>query len=133
MVKTLVGYDIEPGVTPEEYDRWLFDVHVPDLLANPYLDRIVFNTTIRPVLRASGGSTAIGNSLSFYRIAEMHFADDTAYNAYLTWFDEHPIPPARGPAGRTAFRFYLYASVKEVDREGVNEGPSAKPDERVAG
>ena len=43
MFKTILGYDIEDGVTEEEYERWLFEVHAPDLLANPHLDRIIFN------------------------------------------------------------------------------------------
>ena len=59
-IKTILGYDIVPGVTPEEYEPWLFEVHAPDLLANPYLDRIVFNKVLRPGeagLRRDGGGT----------------------------------------------------------------------------
>ena len=26
-IKTILGYDIVPGVTPEEYETWLFEVH----------------------------------------------------------------------------------------------------------
>ena len=50
MIKTILGYEIEDGVSPEEYERWLFDVHAPDLMANPYLDRIVFNKVLRPAV-----------------------------------------------------------------------------------
>ena len=121
MIKTLIGYDIEPGVSVEEYDRWLHDVHIPDLLANPHLRRLVFNTVIRPVLRTSGGAASVGESLTFYRVAEMHFDDLAAYERYLAWFEEHPIPPERGPGGRTAFRFYLLADSFEASRGGVNE------------
>jgi hypothetical protein len=117
MIKTLIGYDIEPGVSAEEYDRWLRDVHIPDLLANPHLRRLVFNTVIRPVTRTSGGAASIGDSLTFYRVAEMHFDDLAAYERYLAWFEEHPIPPERGPAGRTAFRFYLLADSFEANRD----------------
>ncbi len=78
-VKTILGYQIQPGVTPEEYEQWLFEVHAPDLLANPHLDRIVFNKVLRPVRQASGGSAVVPEGLTFYRIAEMHYADEEAY------------------------------------------------------
>ena len=115
-IKTILGYDIVPGVTPEEYETWLFEVHAPDLLANPYLDRIVFNKVLRPVRQASGGTAAVPDEQTFYRIAEMHYADDAAYANYLAWFEEHPLPPERGPAGRTDFRFYLVTESTEVTR-----------------
>ena len=123
MIKTLIGYDIEPGVSVEEYDRWLREVHIPDLLANPHLTRLVFNTVIRPVTRTSGGAASIGDSLTFYRVAEMHFDDLAAYERYLAWFEEHPIPPERGPSGRTAFRFYLLADSFEASRDSSPDRP----------
>ena len=116
MIKTLIGYDLEPGVDVEEYDRWLREVHIPDILANPHVERLVFNTVIRPVTRTSGGAAAIEGGLTFYRVAEMHFRDLAAYEAYLAWFREHPLPVERGPAGRTAFRFYLLADSFEARR-----------------
>lgn len=116
MIKAILGYDIEPGVTAEEYERWLFEVHAPDLLANPYLDRIVFNKVLGPVTQASGGAAEIGVNTTFYRIAELHFADEQSYRNYRRWFEEHPIPVDRGPAGRTAFRFYVLAESRTVER-----------------
>jgi len=115
VIKTILGYDIIPGVTEEEYERWLFEVHAPDLLANPYLDRLVFNKVERTVSHATG-NTPIPDSLSFYRISEMHFADEAAYEQYLQWFADNPIPAERGPAGRTAFRFYVVTTPQEVTR-----------------
>jgi hypothetical protein len=117
MIKAILGYDIAPGVSEEEYERWLFDVHAPDLLANPHLQRIVFNKVLRPVSQASGGTADIPPSQTFYRIAEMHFADEDAYAAYRAWFDEHPLPAERGPAGRTAFKFYLITEETVVERD----------------
>ncbi|MFZ5871355.1 MAG: hypothetical protein ACOYXW_12650 [Actinomycetota bacterium] len=119
MIKTILGYELEDGVTPEEYERWLFDVHAPDLLANPYLDRIVFNKVLRPVTQASGGTATVPVGYSFYRIAEMHYADEDAYESYLRWWDDHPLPAERGPAGRTKFRFYLVTESTEVTRESL--------------
>ena len=117
MIKAILGYDIEPGVSPEEYERWLFEVHAPDLLANPHIDRIVFNKVLRPIDQASGGTAAVRQNMSFYRIAELHFADEAAYQRYLEWFESHPIPLERGPAGRTAFRFYVLTESTVVERD----------------
>jgi len=35
MVKGLLGYDIMPGMSVEEYERWLRDMHIPDLSKVP--------------------------------------------------------------------------------------------------
>lgn len=116
MIKALIGYDIEPGVSVEEYERWLHEVHIPDLLANPHLERLVLNTVLGPVTQTSGGAATVEGGLTFYRIAELHFADLAAYEAYQAWFREHPLPVGRGPRGRTAFRFYLLAESEAFTR-----------------
>lgn len=116
MIKALIGYTIVEGLTPEEYDRWIREVHTPDLLANPHLDRIVYNTVIRPVETASGDTAAVPPGVPLYRIAELHFRDMAAYEAYRAWFKDHPLPAERGPAGRTDFRFYVLADVVEATR-----------------
>lgn len=122
MYKTILGYEIEDGVSPEEYEAWLFDVHAPDLLANPHLDRIVFNKVIRPITATSGGTAQVPAGLTFYRIAEMHFADEQAFQRYQEWWADNPLPAERGPAGRTAFKFYLLAESQEVTRETAGPG-----------
>lgn len=116
MIKTILGYDIVPGVSEGEYEQWLFEVHAPDLMANPHLDRIIFNKVLRPVTTTSGGAASTDTEMMFYRIAEMHFADEQAYADYLAWWVQHPIPPERGPAGRTAFTFYVVAEPTVVER-----------------
>jgi len=116
-VKAILGYDIVEGVTVEDYERWIWDVHVPDLLANPYLDRLVFNTVVRPITATSSGSATTDQPETFYRVAELHFADHAAYEDYLDWFRENPIPPERGPAGRTAFKFYVLTDSVEATRD----------------
>jgi len=104
---------------PEDYDEWLWKIHTPDLLANPYLERIVYNTVLRSVETASGDTMRLPESLPLYRIAELHFRDESSYAAYRNWFVEHPIPRERGPAGRTDFKFYLLAEVAEATRVAV--------------
>jgi hypothetical protein len=116
-VKAILGYDIIEGVSVEDYERWIWDVHVPDLLANPYLDKLVFNTVIEPIVSTSSGSATAEDPETFYRIAELHFADHDAYEKYLEWFRENPIPPERGPAGRTNFRFYVLTDSVEATRQ----------------
>jgi len=116
MIKTILGYDIAPDVSVEQYEQWLFEVHVPDIMANPHVDRLLFNKVLRPVTATSGGTSVGENKLQFYRIAEMHFADEASYAKYLAWFEDHPVPIERSPAGRTEFRFYLVTEVTEVDR-----------------
>jgi hypothetical protein len=118
MIKAILGYDVEPGMTPEEYERWLFDVHAPDLLANPHLDRLVFNKVLRPVTTTSGGAASVTGGETFYRITELHYADEDAYAAARAWFDENPIPPERGPAGRTRFKFYVLTDSMELTSAG---------------
>lgn len=117
-VKAILGYDIREGVSIEDYERWIWDVHVPDLLANPFLDRLVFNTVVRPITATSSGSSTAEDPQTFYRIAELHFIDHDAYADYLQWFADNPIPPERGPAGRTDFRFYVLTDSVEATRPG---------------
>ena len=85
----------------EEYERWLADIHFPDLLANPHLQRLVANDIIRPITASSAGTSTMEEPVTFYRIVELHFADRDAYDKYLAWFEENPIHASRGPAGRT--------------------------------
>lgn len=115
-VKAILGYDIVDGVSIEEYERWLWDVHYPDLLANPYLDRIVLDTVIRPITTTSAGTPTTADPQNFYRIVEMHYESRQAYDDYLTWFEKHPIPVERSPAGRTEFRFYVLCDVDVSQR-----------------
>lgn len=115
-VKAILGYDIADGVPVEEYDRWLWDIHYPDLLANPYLDRVVLDTVDRPITATSAGTPTTASAQTFDRIAEMHYQDRQAYENYLRWFEEHPIPVERSPEGRTVFRFYVLCDVEVADR-----------------
>lgn len=116
-VKAILGYDILAGVSVEEYERWLWDIHYPDLLENPYLDRIVLDTVVRPITATSAGTPTTDAAPTFDRIAELHFADGDAYEKYLRWFEEHPIPIERSPAGKTEFRFYVLCNVDEATRQ----------------
>lgn len=116
-VKAILGYDIAEGMSVAEYEQWLWDVHYPDLLANPYLDRVVLNTVLRPVTTTSAGTTTADDGASFERIAELHFADHEAYENYLRWFKEHPIPVERSPQGRSEFRFYVLCDTQEATRQ----------------
>lgn len=116
MIKALVGYTLVDGMTPAQYDKWLWEIHTPDLLANPHLQKIVYNTVLRPIESTSGDTMKLPQSIPLYRVAELHFKDLQAYEAYRGWFKDHPIPLERGPAGRTNFKFYVLTDVAEATR-----------------
>lgn len=116
MIKTVLAYDIEPGVSVDDYEDWLFNIHVPDIMANPFVSRLSFNKVLRPVANTSDGSSLAPGGMTFYRVAEMEFEDEAAYQNYLDWFSDHEIPKDRGPMGRTAFRFYLVTESIVVER-----------------
>ncbi len=105
MVKAILGYDIEPGLSVEDYDKWLREVHIPDLARIPGLRRIVFNT-VKGVVR---GDT------TFYRIAELHYDDMESFERAAQWRRENPVSAERGPDGRTAFRFYVVCESETVE------------------
>ncbi|MBW1713003.1 MAG: EthD family reductase [Deltaproteobacteria bacterium] len=105
MVKAILGYDIEPGISEAAYDRWLREIHIPDLKKIPGLKKIVLNT-VRGKVRE--GQT-------FFRIAELHYESMESFEAAARWRAEHPVPPERGPEGRTAFRFYVICETEEVE------------------
>lgn len=121
-VKAILGYDIADGVSLEDYESWLWDVHYPDLLANPHLDRIELNRVVRPINRTSAGTAIMDEPVTFYAIAELHFADHEAYGQYLQWFRDHPIPIERSPAGRSDFGFYVLCDVVEATRDSLAAG-----------
>lgn len=108
MVKAILGYDIETGISEEEYDIWLRKVHMPDLSRIPGLRRVVLNT-VKDVVR--GDQT-------FYRIAELHFDDMDSFRRAWEWRAENPVGPEGSPEGKTAFRFYVVCETETIEFEG---------------
>ena len=104
MIKAILGYDIEPDMSEEEYDHWLRDIHIPDLAKIPGLRRIVFNTIKGKLLEG----------LSFYRIAELHYDSIEAFDAATRWREQNPVSVERGPQGKTDFKFYLVCETEEI-------------------
>jgi len=117
-LKAILGYNIVEGLSVEEYDSWLWDVHYPDLLTNPFIDHIELNTVVRPITSTSAGTETTTTPVQIDRIAELHFLDHEAYANYLNWFEENPIPKERSPAGRSEFVFYVLTEVKKAERQG---------------
>jgi hypothetical protein len=122
-VRALIGYDIVDGVSVADYEHWLAEVHYPDLLSNPYLDRLVTNDVIRPIPSTLAGTPSTDEREPFYRVVELHFADRDAYDQYLEWFELNPIDPSRGPEGRTDTRFCVLTESAVADREHPYEPP----------
>ncbi len=111
MVKAILGYDIEPGVSAAEYDRWLREVHLPDLSRVPGLRRVILNT-VKSVVRGEQ---------TFYRVAELHYDTMADFEKAARWRRENPVPPERGPEGRTAFRFYVVCESEEIDLDAFRD------------
>jgi uncharacterized protein (TIGR02118 family) len=104
MVKAILGYDIMPGMSIEEYEQWLREIHIPDLSRVPGLRKIVFNTVSRIV---QGETT-------FYRIAELHYDDMQSFENAMKWRQENPVSEERSPKGKTDFKFYVVCETEEV-------------------
>ncbi len=105
MVKAILGYDIEPGISAEAYERWLREVHLPDLARIPGLRKVVLNTVKGKVREGE----------TFYRIAELHYDSMEAFESAAEWRRRNPVPVERGPDGRTAFRFYVVCETEEIE------------------
>ena len=105
MVKAILGYDIMPEMSVEAYEKWLRDVHLPDLSKIPGLRRVVFNTV---------KGTVRGNT-TFYRIAELHYDNMEAFERARKWREANPVSKERSPDGKTDFRFYVVCESEEVE------------------
>ncbi len=105
MVKAILGYDMMDGLTEEEYEKWLREVHIPDLSKVPGLKKIVFNT-VKDVVRGEK---------RFYRISELHYENMEAFEKATKWRAEHPVPKERSPEGKTDFKFYVVCETEEIE------------------
>jgi len=107
MVKAILGYDILPSMTVEAYEKWLREVHLPDLKKIPGLKKVVFNT-VKGMVR---GET------TFYRIAELHYENMEVFKRASKWREENPVSEERSPNGKTDFKFYVVCETEEIDFE----------------
>jgi hypothetical protein len=105
MVKAILGYDIMPGMSIEEYEKWLRDIHIPDLAKIPGLKKIVFNTVKGIVL---GDKT-------FYRIAELHYDSMDSFEKAKKWRQKNPVSKERSYEGKTDFKFYVVCETEEIE------------------
>ena len=108
MVKAILGYDIVPGMTVQEYENWLWDIHIPDLANIPGLKKVVLNT-VKGIVR---GET------TFYRIAELHYDSMETFERAKKWREENPVSEERSPKGKTDFKFYVVCESEAFDFEG---------------
>jgi uncharacterized protein (TIGR02118 family) len=104
MVKAILGYDIMPGVSIEAYEKWLKEIHIPDLEKVPGLRKMVFNT-VKDVVQ---GET------TFYRIAELHYDSMASFEKAMKWRKENPVSQERSPKGKTDFKFYVVCETEEI-------------------
>lgn len=114
----LLAYEICEPLSEEEYDRWLFGEHYHDLMANPHLQKIVLHTVSKDKKARLSTGAEVDNKVGFFRLAELHFRDFAAFDSYVDWFRANVIPAERGPAGRSAFKFYHLAGTECIERGG---------------
>ena len=107
MVKAILGYDIMPGISVQNYEKWLKEVHLPDLAKIPGLKRVVLNT-VRGLVR---GET------TFYRIAELHYESMEAFEKARAWREKNPVPKDRSPEGKTDFNSTWSANPRNLISE----------------
>jgi hypothetical protein len=105
MVKAILGYDILPGMTVEQYEKWLREIHIPDLKRIPGLRRVVLNTV----------KGAVRGDTTFYRIAELHYDNMEAFGKAKKWREQNPVAKERSPEGKTDFKFYVVCETEEID------------------
>jgi len=105
MVKAILGYDIMPGMSVEQYEKWLREIHIPDLKRIPGLRRVVLNT-VKGIVR--------GNT-TFYRIAELHYDSMEVFEKARKWREENPVSKERSPEGKTDFKFYVVCETEEIN------------------
>jgi len=111
MVKAILGYDIMPGMSVGAYEKWLREVHIPDLVKIPGLKKVVFNT-VKGIVR---GET------SFYRIAELHYESMEAFERAVKWRERNSVSRERGPEGKTDFKFYVVCESEEFDFQSSHD------------
>jgi len=105
MVKAILGYDIMPGMSIAEYEKWLREIHIPDLAKIPGLKKIVFNTVEGIVL---GDKT-------FYRIAELQYDSMDSFEKAKKWRQKNPVSKERSYEGKTDFKFYVVCETEEIE------------------
>jgi hypothetical protein len=105
-VRLVFAYRLRPGVDSSEFERWLYDIHIPDLVANPYIKRLVLNRVI---------ASPDGEPARYYRTAEQHFDDEDAYRKSQEWREQHPVPESRSAAPLIEVDFRVVCSGEEVD------------------
>ncbi len=105
MVKAILGYDIMPGMSVADYEKWLREIHLLDLSKVPGLRKVVLNT-VKGTVR---GDT------TFYRIAELHYDNMASFERAQKWREENPVSEGRSPKGKTDFKFYVVCESEEFD------------------
>ena len=104
MVKVLMGYDLAQGFSEDEHDRWLQEVHLPDMAKVPGLERVILNRT---------GQIVIGDDLPKY-IAELHYTDMNTYLVARSWIKRNPFPTDSQPDGRIEIKYMFICESKSL-------------------
>lgn len=85
VVRRVFAYKLLPGRDPSEFEKYLFRVHIPDILASPGVRRIVANKVVG----------ALKGEPQYYRTGEVHYDSIHAYGKSFAWRQANPVGPER--------------------------------------
>lgn len=100
----LLAYDLAPGVSPAEHDRWLKKTHLPDIRRVPGLAEVSLNRTRRVVL----GPGAPGY------VSELIYPDLETYLAARDWIKHHPFSDDSQPQGLLDIKFMILCEAETL-------------------
>ncbi len=116
-VRLVFAYRLQPGIDPAAFERWLYDIHIDDLVANPYIKRLVLNRVI---------AGPDGEPPRYYRTAEQHFDDEESYRKAQDWRREHPVSEERSAGPLIEVDFRVIVAGEEVDCEAARLAATAE-------
>lgn len=93
--------ELLPGVEFADYEKWLKESHMTELLAIPGLRKLVFNDV----------KGVVAGNVRPFRIVEQHFDDMEAYKKSREWLEKNPISQSRGRF--TNFVFFVVCETEE--------------------
>lgn len=107
MVSLIFMYNLKPGITPEEYEKWFSEVHIPDIKRIPGLRKVFANKVI--------GSLS-GEPAEYYRAGELHFDDMEDIQKAFAWIEENlNTDESRSVATRIDFGPMLICEGEEIE------------------
>ena len=78
--KVILVYNLKAGINPDDFEKWFYDVHIPDVKRYPGIRKVVANKVV---------GTPDGSPPGYYRTAELHFDDRQTFEEAWKWRAEN--------------------------------------------